>query len=189
MYITKDILEELVALYGTPRKAQFTIPVDAAQFERIRSSQKDGRKHDFTLYIIKDDKIVVIAKHFYPPGLYRPPSGGLRPGEDIQGGIKREAFEETGCEIGLERFLLHSEVRFTNDRDVIEWDTFVFQAKYLHGDFKFTDHREIREVRLATLDELETFGTIMRQSTNGGWHYRAALHDAVKGLLRLTQAK
>jgi 8-oxo-dGTP pyrophosphatase MutT (NUDIX family) len=187
MYVTKDILEELAALYGTPCQAQFAIPVDAAQFERIRSSQKDGRKHDFTLYIIKDDKIVVIAKHFYPPGLYRAPSGGLRPGEDIYGGIKREAFEETGCEIELERFLLHSEVRFTNNIGVIEWDSFVLQAKYLHGEFKFTDHREIREVRLVSWDEFETFSIIMRQSRNGGWHYRAALHDAVRGLLRLNK--
>ncbi|MFQ6007461.1 MAG: NUDIX hydrolase [Candidatus Zixiibacteriota bacterium] len=182
------MLKQLTAPYGTPAKTQFVIPVDAAQFERIKSSQKEGRKHDFTLYIIKDDKIVVIAKHFYPPGLYRPPSGGLRPGEDIHGGIKREAFEETGCKIELERFLLHSEVKFTNRLGVIEWDTFVFQARYLEGDFKFTDHREIREVRLASLDELEKFSSIMRQSTNGGWHYRAILHEAVRGLLRLNKA-
>jgi ADP-ribose pyrophosphatase YjhB (NUDIX family) len=183
MYILEEALKQLRTLYGTPQRVSFTIPVDAVQFEHIRASQKDGRKHDFTLYIIKDDQIIVIAKHSYPAGLYRAPSGAVRPGEGVHDGISREAFEETGCEIELQRFLLHAEVSFTGIGGVIDWDTYVFQAKYLSGDFKFTDHREIREVRLVSLGEYEMFSNIMRESTNGGWHYRAALHDAVKGLL------
>ena len=59
----------------------------------------------------------------------------------------------------------------------------MFLARYLSGDFQFTDHQEIREVRLATLDEFEDFSQIMRVTNIGGLHYRAALHDSVRKLL------
>ena len=182
MYVSEEMIDSLVSLYGRPEPARFTFSVDASEYRRIRSSQKNGRKHDFTLYIVKDDRIVVIAKHLYPPGLYRAPSGGLKPGEDVHVGIMRETIEETGCEIELQRFLLRSEVFFTSDIDSIEWNTYVFRAKYLRGDFNFTDRKEIREVRLASWDEFETFSAIMGQSKVGGLHYRAALHEAVQKL-------
>jgi len=137
------------------------------------------------LYIVKDDQIVVIAKPFYPPGMYRAPSGGLNPGESFADGIAREMAEETGTTIVLERFLFETSVRFTNTGGVIDWSSFVFQARYASGDFQFTDKREIREVRLASLVEFATFGKIMRQSDLGGLHYRAALHETVAPLLAL----
>lgn len=186
MYVSQEVIDSLIILYGKPQLVKFTFSVDDAEYRRIKSSQKSGRRHDFTLYIIKGDRIVVIAKPFYPPGLYRAPSGGLKPGEDVHEGIMREAFEETGCEIELQRFLLSSEVSFANDLGSIEWNSYVFQARYLRGDFKFTDCREIHEVRLASLDEFEKFSTIMKQSKVGGLHYRAALHEAVQYLLTLS---
>jgi 8-oxo-dGTP pyrophosphatase MutT (NUDIX family) len=188
MYVTPQMLQDVYARYGAPVRQSFSFPVDREEYHRIKSSQKDGRKHDVTFYIIKDHKVVVIAKHFYQPGMYRAPSGGLRPGESFESGIKREAWEETGCHIRIVKFLLETEVTFvwTNGdrRRQIEWTSYVFQADYEGGDFLFTDKREIREVRLAGLDEFEQFSRIMRQTNIGGLHYRASLHDAVKKLLR-----
>jgi len=183
MYVSEEIIGRMTALYGVPHRAVFKFSIDDAEYQRIKLSQKNGRNHDFTLYISKGERIIVIAKHSYPPALYRAPSGGIKPNEDVHEGIRREVIEETGCEIELQRFLLRSEVSFTSNLSSIEWNTFVFQAKYLRGDFKFTDHREIREVRLASLSEFEAFSTIMRQSKIGGLHYRAALHEAVQELL------
>ena len=129
---------------------------------------------------------MVIAKHFYPPGLYRAPSGGIRPGEDILAGINREVWEETGCKINLERFLLETEVIFTSAIGDIEWNSYVFQAGYRSGDFSFTDHREIREVKLARLHEFKEYAVIMRQTDIGGLHYRAALHETIEKLLEVS---
>ena len=78
MFVTENMIADMVARYGQPERASFRFELPADQFGRIRSSQKHGRNHDVTVYIRKDDKIVVIAKHMYPPGLYRAPSGGLR---------------------------------------------------------------------------------------------------------------
>lgn len=185
MFVTRDMIDEMAGRYGTPDTASFEFAAGDREFNFIRSTQKNGRRHDATLYIAKDDQIVVIAKPFYPPGMYRAPSGGLNPGESFHDGIAREMAEETGTTIVLERFLLETSVRFTNSDGVIDWSSFVFQARYAGGDFHFTDTREICEVRLAALDEFATFGEIMRESDLGGLHYRAALHETVAPLLAL----
>ncbi len=184
MYVTTKMLDEIVTRFGNPQHVSFEFTVSEHEFKRIKSSQKHGRKHDITMYILKDNKVVVIAKPFYPPGLYRAPSGGLQPGESFTDGALREAREETGCEIMLQRFLLQSDVRFISEIGVIAWTSFVMQAVYQSGEFQFTDHDEIREVRLAGLQEFDTFGKIMRASDIRGLHYRAALHEAVAPLLQ-----
>ncbi len=182
MYVTEAMIDRLAGQYGRPERRSFTFPTDDTEFRRIRATQKYGRRHDFTLYIVNDGRIVVIAKHSYPPGLYRAPSGGLRPREDAVDGIHREALEETGCEIRLRKFLLRTDVSFESTLGTIDWCSFVLRADYLSGDFAFTDHREIREVRLAAPEEFERFSAIMRRTTVAGLHYRAALHDAVRRL-------
>ena len=195
MFVTENMIVDMAARYRQPERADFRYVLPADQFGRIRASQKHGRNHDVTVYIRKDDEFVVIAKHMYPPELYRAPSGGLRPGEPFLDGINREITEETGCTVELERFLLRTAVSFVRREDssssgygIIEWRSLVFLARYVSGDFQFTDHREIREVRLATLDEFEGFSRIMRATDIGGLHYRAALHDTVKRLLPTVDA-
>ena len=184
MYVTDEMIARMAALYGKPRRVGFVFDVTERELQRIRRSQKKGRNHDVTVYIRKDERLIVIAKHSYPPGLYRVPSGGLRPRESFVEGIKREMTEEAGCEIGLDRFLLRTAVTFTCGNDSIAWRSFVFTADFVRGDFEFTDRREIREVRLAEWHEFEAFGRIMRRTDIGGFHYRAALHDAVEKLIR-----
>ena len=185
MFITDTTIQALKILYGTPKLASFEFKISNSEEKIIRASQKNGRMHDVTLYIVKDGQIIVIAKHFYPSDLFRAPSGGIEMGEDFIAGAKREALEETGCEIEIERFLLEISVNFIIMGDSIPWNSYVFQAKYLSGDFEFTDKHEIREVRMASLEEFEEFSKIMRESTIGGLHYRAALHDTVKPLLKM----
>lgn len=183
MYVSDDMIRRMEDEYGVPGQASFAFDLSADEHTRISSSQKNGRNHDVTLYIRKGDKLVVIAKPFYPPGMYRAPSGGLMPGESFIDGINREIAEETGCEIRLDRFILRTSVSFVLDRKTIAWRSFVFTADYMRGDFLFTDRREIREVRLVAWEDFQTFGEIMRNSKIAGLHYRAALHDAVVKLL------
>ena len=173
------MISGMVAQYGHPILRDFQYEVTEREFKRIRSSQKRDRNHDVTLYVGHDDRLIVIAKHFYPPGLYRAPSGGIMPGESFHEGISREVDEELGCQIGLRHFLLRTEVEFTRGSDRIFWRSFVFLADYVSGGFDFTDHDEIKEVREVRLDEFETFGRIMRSTDIGGLHYRADLHEAV----------
>ncbi len=112
MFVTDDHIEEFVAQYGRPAEARFRFGVNEHGYGIIKGSQKDGRRHDITVYIRKGEQVVVNAKHFYPQGLFRAPSGGLKPGEDFHEGVFREISEETGCEIEITRFLLRSDVTF-----------------------------------------------------------------------------
>ncbi len=188
MFITPDVIERLKSEFGPPEYEDFHIAVSQKEIDFIRSTQKDGRRHDVTLYIVKDKQLVVIAKHFYPPGMFRAPSGGVNRGEDLVDGALREALEETGCRIELDRFLLVTNVLFEHNvdpPDELLWHSYVFQAHYISGDFQFTDKHEIREVRLARLEEFTSFAKIMRQMDIGGLRYRAALHERIAPLLKI----
>jgi ADP-ribose pyrophosphatase YjhB (NUDIX family) len=179
VYVTDDMIEAMVRRFGRPQLREFRFEVTRRELGRIRSSQKDGRNHDVTLYIRKGEQVVVIAKPFYPPGMYRAPSGGLRSGESFEDGIRREMTEETGCVAKLKRFLLQTSVWFRHDDANLFWRSFVFLADYAGGDFDHTDHVEIREVKLADWSEFDVFGRMMRSLDIGGLQYRAALHEAV----------
>ena len=183
MFVTDAMIEEMQGRFGVPAEESFEYEVTEREYDRIRASQKHERNHDVTLYIRKDDRFVVIAKPFYPEGLYRAPSGGLQPGESFDDGIEREMAEETGVDIALDRFILKTNVRFLHEGKTILWRSFVFTADYVSGEFEWTDTDEIREVRLARMEEFDRFDAMMRASDIGGLHYRADLHERVKELM------
>jgi len=117
MYVTETMIREMEHRYGVPSRVEFVIPVTPAEVARIRSTQRDGRNHDVTLYVHKGSQWIVIAKPVYPEGLFRAPSGGIHKGEDFETGMHREMAEEIGCEIRIERFLLRTSVDFTSNPD------------------------------------------------------------------------
>lgn len=184
MYVTYRQIREAADKYGYPPIIHMIAPVDSEEYKFIRSTQHYGRAHDITLFIFKTSEILVIAKHHYPPGLYRPPSGAIKPGETMAQGALREAYEETGCRVELNRYLLQINVNFTDGRGVIPWKSHVFTGKYLSGDLQPIDTREIREVKLARIEEFQKYKDIIRKkTTSGGLNYRARLHDEVLRLL------
>lgn len=166
-------------LYGRPDKIAFVQPVTPEEFERIARSMKNDRAHDITLYIKKDNGYIFIAKHFYPPGLYRAPSGGVGPGEDFQDGARREAREETGADIELIEYIMRINVRFENESDRIDWTSHIFLADYIKGDIEPYDKREIKEARLIYPEQIHGFAKKMRDTKIGGLNYRAFLTEEV----------
>src|SRR5215475_6436371 len=108
MYITAEIIAELERHYGVPDEVTWQYEMLPHEFDMVRRSQKHNRAHDVTLFIITDDRIVVIKKPMYLPGIYRAPSGGIAPGEAFEAGALREAYEETGLAVALERYLVRA---------------------------------------------------------------------------------
>ena len=184
MYISYHQIQEAADRLGYPPVIRMIAPVDKAEFEFIRSTQHYGRAHDVTMFIFKDTDLLVIAKHNYPEGLYRPPSGACRPGESLIAGALREAYEETGCQIELNRYILQVDATFTDGTRIIPWKSHIFTGRHVSGDPHPIDTREIREVVLASLDKFDTYKEIIRNKTDsGGLNYRARLHDEVLRLL------
>lgn len=156
-----------------------------AGWQLLRASQRDGRAHDVTLFVFIGGRIVTIHKPFHPPGVYRPPSGGVPPGESIIEAAKREAYEETGLAIELKRYLLRLKPVFVHEAEEVHWTSHVFLARRTGGELKQHDTREIEEVKLVTVAELE--GPIREElikSGSGGLRYRAQLADLALARLR-----
>ena len=173
-----NTLKDIEKRYGTPRELNMSYPMNPSEFQNLKDSMTDGRNSDATLFIFKEGKVIVIAKPWYPKGLYRAPSGGLKPGEDLELCAKREAYEETGTEIEVEKYILRIHVTFTCNEDKVNWTSHLFTAKYLAGDLRPIDTREIREVSLLSLDQLAALKEKLLESDSGGLHYRAALTEA-----------
>lgn len=189
-----NTLEDIEQRFGVPHQLSMSFPMSSSEFLNLKDSMKDGRNSDVTLFIFKDNKIIVIAKPWYPKGLYRAPSGGLRPDEDLELCALREAYEETGAKIELEKYILRIHVTFTFHEDKVNWTSHVFTAKYLFsrpsiraGDLKPVDTREIREVNLLSLDELSALKEKLLESDSGGLHYRAALTEAAIREIKISE--
>ena len=184
MYISPEEIQRLEQRYGIPPEVEFEIGYRKDEFDFLKHSQKHGRAHDVTLLIFRDDQIAVTAKPHYPPGLYRPPSGGVAPGEPFEAGALREAREETGLEIALERYLVRALVRFQYADEVVRWTSHVFTARHVGGELAPRDSREITGARWMTLAELEALQPMLRAAGSSGLAYRAALHEVIFEELR-----
>src|SRR5262249_35679640 len=89
-----------------------------------------ARTHDVTLFILgADDRLPLIRKPQFADGVWRPPGGGIKPGEDVVDGAVREALEETGLHVELERYLVATDAVFRNGGRELHWRTHVLLAR------------------------------------------------------------
>lgn len=180
MYITQEVLDKIERRYGVPEILHTRCTMNRAEFDLLKWSMRNGRRHDVTLFISNEekDKIVVIRKPSYPKGVYRPPSGGIEPGEDFEVGARREAYEETGLEIELRKYTLKIHVDFAYEDEIVAWTSHVLTACATGGRLEPIDKKEIAGVRWATINELKTDLLVrLQQSPAAGLQYRAELQD------------
>ncbi len=179
------MIQEMEEKFGQPEVLRLTQEITPEEMALVRSSQKHGRAHDITLFIFQGEKLALIRKPIHPPGVFRAPSGGLNPGEPFEEGAKREAREETGLEIEIERYLLRIQVRFICGEENVEWSSHVFSAGAVGGELNPEDTREILAARWATLEELQ--GPIREAVLAPSWgllDYRVTLTDRAVALLQ-----
>ncbi|GAB4244967.1 MAG: hypothetical protein Kow00129_04710 [Thermoleophilia bacterium] len=196
--LTRGLVAQAEAEFGTPREISLEAELSERELGVIGPSLRRLRTHDVTLFILDEDRIAVIRKPMFPPGVFRAPSGGVGPGETIEEGARREAFEETGLEVVLQRYLLRVRATFRaagawpgrdllpddvmapDDPGAIRWWTHVFQARPVGSTLLDPrDTWEIAEAKWVTLSELQ--GSIRQKLLETGtafFRYRAALTDA-----------
>ncbi len=185
MYLPPEEVAACEARYGAPRVVAVEAPLTTAEMDRLVASQRHGRAHDITLFILDGEgaerRVVVIRKPAFPRGCWRPPSGGVHPGEPMEAGALREAREETGLDVALTRYLVRVAARFVEAGGprVVPWTSHVVAARPLGGTLAPLDTEEIAEARWATLPELAgAIRAALLASGAGGLRYRACLHDA-----------
>jgi ADP-ribose pyrophosphatase YjhB (NUDIX family) len=185
MYVDEAVLEQARRRFGAPREAAIELEISPAEAELIERSTAKGRHHDVTFFVLSGEGLALIQKPHYTPGLWRPPGGGLRPGEDFEAGTRREAREELGVEIELVRYLVSVSAVFRVGDQAIPWRTHVVEAWTEARELEPLDTKEISAARFGTIAELA--GPIREELLATGralWRYRVALHDAAIEELR-----
>ncbi len=184
MYVSEETICGLESRYGEPEIVHMRQAMIEPEFELLIGSMKQDRAHDVTMFIFNGPAVVAIRKHMHPEGVYRAPSGGVMPGEDFVEGALREAYEETGAVVELQRYILRVHAVFTHSGREAPWTSHVFTARYVSGRLRPVDTEEIAEVKQVSLEELQgRIRDIMLASGSGGLAYRVALTDRTLELL------
>ena len=179
MHLTEAVLAPLRERYGEPRPLRWEGEVSAEEF--TLAGARPERRHDVTFFVFDPSgRLALIQKPSYPEGVWRPPGGGVRPDERFETGVQREAMEELGIQIELERFLVSSEATFRcgRRRDRLAHPRLLGDAPTRRSSQPIDTH-EISAARWGTTDELA--GPIRERLLETGralWRYRVALHDA-----------
>lgn len=196
-WITADIIGQVESRYGRPREIAIAQEVGPDVFAPFEASIAKKRRHDVTLFIRNARGLfAVIRKPSYAAGLFRPPSGGIEPGEDFAAGARREGREETGLEIELRRYIVRVRATFTMsergggeapapvERREEGWTSHVFLAAATGGALAPIDTHEIAEARWASEEEMRDGIPARLRASGSHWlEYRAALQDAAMAAL------
>ena len=184
MHVDDAILAPVRALYGTPAVLRWDGEISDVEWST--ATHNPTRAHDVTLFILDpiggyapERRIALIRKPHFALDVWRPPGGGVKPGEDFAAGALREALEETGLRVELRRYLVASQVVFRNEGRELPWQTHVLLAETEDAELAPNDPGEIADARWGTLEELA--GPLRDRLLAEGrefWRYRVALHDA-----------
>ena len=169
-----------------PVRAQLGDPVvlpwegEVSEREWKLATYNPARTHDVTLFILDPrERLALIRKPHFAEGVWRPPGGGVQVGEDVGAGAVREALEETGLHVELERYLVATDAVFRWNGRELRWHTHVLLARTRDEELRPDDPTEIAGARWGTLEELA--GPLRARLLATGhafWRYRVALHDA-----------
>jgi ADP-ribose pyrophosphatase YjhB (NUDIX family) len=177
------VLAPIRARYGVPRVLEWTAAISQREYDL--ATYDPQRTHDVTLFILNGERLALIRKPMFPSDVWRPPGGGVKPGEDFVEAVRREALEETGLHVELERYLVEARALFLFREPGLDWRTHVFSAQTGDEEIAPRDTEEIAEARWGTLEELA--GPLRERLLASGrafWRYRVALHDAALAVLQ-----
>ena len=129
MHVDEEMLAPIRARYGEPAVVDWEGEITAREF--AVATYDPARTHDVTLFIVNGpdldargraepgraagQRLALIRKPMFPPDIWRPPGGGVKPGEDFVAAVEREGLEETGLWIELERYLVDMHARFLHE--------------------------------------------------------------------------
>jgi 8-oxo-dGTP pyrophosphatase MutT (NUDIX family)/N-acetylglutamate synthase-like GNAT family acetyltransferase len=171
-------LSSIRARFGYPYHPWMNQEFDKKGWALVQKSVHDNRYHDVTMLIEGvDGRFALMSKHSYPPGVFRSPSGGVNPGEDIAAGALREAREETGLKIELKKFIANITLDITFEDDLVTWNSYIFHATTQNLRLKPTDLKEVKATTWATPMQVHEMVDKLRETGNGGLIYRANLTE------------
>ncbi len=189
--INEDELSELSARYGSGQRHQVTVDISAVAYDEWleKMVRHPSRRGEVVLVIQRPDgRVLLHTKRFYPEAVFRLPSGGVHPDEAVLAGLTREAKEETGLNVSVDRFLGTVEYEFRNNRRRLPFVSYLFLLQADTSKPLAQDSGEgITGFRYVSPAELRQVATQLRElpSRWADWgHFRALAHDIVADALQ-----
>ena len=182
MHVDETVLALVRRRFGEPAALDWEGEVSAP--ERAMITYDPARRHDVTLFVTNGERLALIRKPHFPEGIWRTPGGGIKAGEDFVDGVIREAREELGADVELDRYLVRTRAVFRLAGEAVPWQTHVLSATTTGERLAPLDTHEIAEARWGTTGEL--LGPIRERlltTRRALWRYRVALHDAAAAAL------
>jgi ADP-ribose pyrophosphatase YjhB (NUDIX family) len=182
VHVDDAVLARVREQFGEPVPLHWTGAVSDPELAMI--TYNPSRRHDVTLFVLNGERLALIRKPHFPEGIWRTPGGGVKPDEDFVAGVVREAREELGVEIELDRYLVQARAVFRFANEAVPWQTHILSAITSAEELAPLDTHEIAEARWGTPEELA--GPIRKRLLATGralWRYRVALHDAALAAL------
>ncbi len=173
--------------YGAPVIWERTYCVSAETLVE-RQNLEDRRTAEVVLLVRRPNgRLLLHTKAFYPPGAHRLLTGGIHPGEDVAQAALREAREETGLQVRIERFLGVLRQQFVHGGQQAPFTSYLFLLAEEGGELgnhdaeeEITEYREIAPEELpAVADALDRLPPDWRD-----WgRFRAAAHRMAASIL------
>jgi len=141
-------VDALVARYGTPHTRVVRLGVNRSLVHAAAT-----RAAEVCMVMrLGTGGVLTMTKAFYPPDVYRLPTGGIHRGEPVLDALRREVFEETGQGAAVLAFL--AVIGYEASAAVSEFLTFAFLLDSA-GDPQAQDVEEqITGFRVAAPDQL-----------------------------------
>lgn len=180
MEIAPSRLREAERSYGRPREAFLRQELRVWEMDLIERICGDSRFHDVTVFIRNEDALALVRKPSDSPGAFWAPAGGIDPGEALDEGARREAWEETGLDVEIERYLLRLNAVFWVGERTRPWISHVFSARNAGEPPQPIDTKEVEEAAWVPVEQFRLdVVPVLRASGWGRYEYRLHLADLV----------
>lgn len=180
--------------YGRGVRRDATIDIAGDAFDDWWRTITDtaDRRGEIVLAVRRPDgRILVHTKGHYPLGVWRLPTGGIKPFEAVLDALARESVEETGHALGVDRFVGLIEHRLVGGppgRERTLFPSYAFQLREPAGAIDVQDLSEgITGFRWVSLDELALLTENLARlgGRYAAWgRFRAIGHELVMAALR-----
>jgi len=179
-------IAQLRMRYGVPLRRRCVLDVSEESYGYRRQSKRSA---EVVLFIRRaNGNLLLHTKDFYPKGAFRVPSGGIYKREALLDAVHREAFEETGLQVAVERFLAVVQFDFCWQERTVSLSSYPFLLREVGGRLEVQDEHEritaFREVAPCGLESvashLENLPPVWRE-----WgEFRAIPHRLAAMVLR-----
>ena len=179
--IDEKEVAELARQYGPLQRRYYVLEMGEQLFTDLWEACHN-RRGEVALFILRPSgNLILHTKEFYPEGIYRVPTGGIEWREDVVTAVHREAREETGLTVAIERCLGVLEYEFRYRGETLPFVSYVFLLRENGGQLCPQDKDErITSLREVPLTELEAVAQNLRaiEADWSDWgHYRAIAHS------------